>query len=447
MNLLPPPHSIEAEQSVIGALILGADFSLAAEIIESKDFFHHAHTVIFTAIGMLVSAGSKIDLLTISDALESKRELENAGGIAYLAELAKNTPSTSNLAAYAEIVRERSNLRRILSAGIQIQQLAMGELPLDQKIAQAQNLTLCLDGEITEKDSQTVAEILPDILADIETRSTGNEIDGLLTGYGYLDKILKGLKGGHVHVVAGRPGAGKTTLAINIVENVAALQKPVLVFSLEMPKKELVKRMIASLGRLDIDSIDNGQLENKWQNLTIGVTKLKEMPISICDKGGMSMAKIRTIARFHKKRKDTELILIDYIGLIRTNNTKQQSRNNELGEVSRQCKELAKELNIPIILLAQLNRAIETRADKTPTLSDLRDSGEIEQDADTVTFLYRPTLDESGQTTITVAKNRHGKTGQFFLMLKGEYSRFEACVNDGYTDQKQASRPSWADNY
>jgi len=158
------------------------------------------------------------------------------------------------------------------------------------------------------------------------------------------------------------------------------------------------------------------------------------------------MAKIRTIARFHKKRKDTQLILIDYIGLVRTLNIKAQSRNNELGEVSRQCKELAKELNIPIILLAQLNRAIETRADKTPTLSDLRDSGEIEQDADTVTFLYRPLLDESGQTTVTVAKNRHGKTGQFYLTLKGEFSRFEACLSENNYQQGQPKK-SWADKY
>jgi replicative DNA helicase len=420
------PHSPEAEAGVIGGLVCGAEMDTVSEIITADDFYSIVNRIIFTACGMLVSSGIKCDLLTISNRLEQSKELDSIGGIGYLAEIASNTPSISNIGRYAEIVKEKSKLRRILAAGAEIQALAIGDMLLEEKVAQAQNIALSLNSESQESDTAELKEILSVIISDIDKRANGHEVDGLLTGFGYLDKILNGLKGGHVHVMAGRPGSGKTTLAINIAEHIAQQKKPVLVFSLEMPKKELVKRMIASLGRVDIDSIDSGHLEGKWDKLSLGVTKLKDMPISICDKGGLTISRIRTIARFHKKRADTQLIVIDYIGLVRTPNLKNSNRNNELGEVSRQCKELAKELNVPVILLAQLNRSIETRADKTPTLSDLRDSGEIEQDADTVTFLYRPALDETGSTTVTVAKNRHGKTGQFFLTLLGQYSKFEA---------------------
>jgi replicative DNA helicase len=419
------PNSLESEQGVIGALILGADFDSIASILSPEDFYQIQHKVIFTACGILVSKGHPVDLLTLSESLEQSKDLSMCGGMGYLADLAKNTPSVTNAPKYAEIVKDRAKQRMILGVGAQIQSLAVGDLQTEEKIAQAQNLALALSGENKDKDTESVCDVVPSILADIEARANNQQVDGLLTGFTYLDLILKGLKGGHVHVIAGRPASGKTTLAINIAENIAMQKNQVLVFSLEMPKKELVKRMIASLGRIDIDAMDNGQLEGKWDNLSIGVKKLKDMSLSICDKGGMTISRIRTIARFHKKRTDTKLIVIDYIGLIRTPNSKNANRNNELGEVSRQCKELAKELDLPVILLAQLNRSIETRSDKTPTLSDLRDSGEIEQDADTVTFLYRPALDETGVTTVTVAKNRHGKTGQFFLTLQGKYSRFE----------------------
>jgi len=215
-------------------------------------------------------------------------------------------------------------------------------------------------------------------------------------------------------------------------------------FSLEMPVMELAQRMVANTSGISLDAIDSGNMDGQWDKLSAGVIKLRDKPLKTCDIGGLTINRIRTIARFQKKISGTKLIVIDYIGLIRTPNAKGANRNQELGEVSRQVKEMAKELDLPIILLAQLNRSIETRSDKTPTLSDLRDSGEIEQDADTVTFLYRPASEENGITEITVAKNRHGKTGSFRLALNGQYSRFETTNQTEYRPQ---SKETWSDKY
>lgn len=431
-------YSIEAERSVIGSLILGADFDLVSNEVTTEDFFQLNHQIIFNAVGFMVGSGLSIDLLTLNEYLERRKEIDSVGGFVYLAELAQSTPSVANSVAYAKIVKEKSILRSLSMASMKIQELAKGELGVDEKIAQAQNLILSVGVESKEADTCEMTEVLRDVVADIQERAEGKAVDGLLTSYKLYDGLLKGLKGGHTHVMAGRPGSGKTTLAINIAERVAE-KVPVLVFSLEMPRKELVRRMIASLGRVPVDAIDDGNLDGKWDNLSAGVNKLKQLPISICDKGGLSISRIRTIARFHKKAKNTGLIVIDYIGLIRTPNSKNSNRNLELGEVSRQLKEMAKELNIPVIILAQLNRGIENRADKTPTLADLRDSGEIEQDADTVTFLYRPQDAENGETSVTLAKNRHGKTGAFSLVLSGQYSRFD--------DMAYTANEHWSKKY
>ncbi len=441
-HMTPPPQSLEAEQGVIGALLLGADFDLVANEIESSDFFHPSHSVIYNAICAMVGSGLKVDILTLDVFLTSRKESDISGGFVYLAELAKNTPSVSNSVPYAKIVKEKSILRRIISTAGKIRELVQSECSVEEKIAQAQNLALSIENRTNEPDTYEIKDIFPEVIADIERRSERKEQDGLLTGYSFMDGMLKGLKGGHTHIIAGRPGTGKTTLAINIGEHIAQTV-PVLIFSLEMPRKELVTRMISSLGRVPIDAIQDGKMDGNYDKLSIGAAKLKSLKVSICDRGGMTISRIRTIARFNKKIKGTGLIIIDYIGLVRTPNQKNSNRNLELGEVSRQLKEMAKELDIPIIVLAQLNRGIETRNEKTPNLADLRDSGEIEQDADTVTFLYRD-KDSTGETEITIAKNRHGKTGKGQLFLRGEFSKFENIVGDYQGSQ---SKQSLADRY
>jgi replicative DNA helicase len=446
-TLRQPPSSLEAEQAVIGALLLGAKFDEISSIIESADFFHPNHSVIFSVVGNVIARGSKADLITVSDALEARKELNNIGGIAYLADMAKNTPSVTNAENYARVIKDKATQRKLLAIAREITSTVYGDSPTDEKIAVAQNLALSVDSAKGKEETVDINSALQTFIDEIDDRRQNKKHGGIETGMVDYDKLVKGLKNGHVHVIAGRPGSGKTAFALNIIKNVILQNNPVLMFSLEMPTNELIQRMVSNTGGISLDALDDGNMEpHHWDKLSASVASLRDRPLQTCDIGGLTINRIRTIARFQKKIHGTKLIVIDYIGLIRTPAAKGANRNQELGEVSRQVKEMAKELDLPVIELAQLNRSIETRSDKTPTLSDLRDSGEIEQDADTVTFIYRGQNEENGITEITVAKNRHGKTGRFEMRLNGQFSRFEP-TGSNYSQSSDSGKKSWADKY
>ena len=442
--LKKPPASLDAEQAVIGALLLGASFEEIMSVVESTDFYYPQHSTIFSVVGSVIASGSKADLITVSDALDQRKELDNVGGMAYLAELAKNTPSTKNATQYASVVKDRATQRKLLAIAHEIASMVYGDRPTEEKIATAQSLALSVDSTKSRSETVDLNTALGAFLGELDDRHHKKTNGGINTGMPDYERLIKGLKKGHVHVIAGRPGTGKTAFALNIIKNVVLDNNPVLMFSLEMPTMELIQRMISNTGGVALDSLDDGQLEaHEWDKLSASITKLRDKPFTTCDIHGLTINRIRAVARFQKKVNKTKLIVIDYIGLIRTPNAKGANRNQELGEVSRQIKEMAKELEVPVILLAQLNRSIESRGDKTPTLSDLRDSGEIEQDCDSATFLYRKRTEENGITEVTVAKNRHGKTGRFDIVLNGRYSRFEPAANN-YSPQP-TNKKSWMD--
>jgi len=443
-KLKTPPQSLEAEQGVIGSLLLGAQFDMVSACVSAEDFYQPQHRLLFAACGVLAGKDVKTDLITVSDCLDASKELEIAGGMAYLAELAKNTPSISNAFAYAQIVRDRAMQRHVISAGQQIAQLGFnGDILTADKIVEAQKIVLALDASDATEEVTNADEPIKALIHKIEERGNKKGYLGELSGFPDLDGFVKGFRSKRVFVLAGRPGSGKSTLATNIIEYVAGNGSPALIFSLEMTTEEVIERMVCSLGRVDGNAIDSGEMDNQWEKLTAGVHRVKLLPIRFCDKTGLTIGRIRAIARFQKKMHGIKFIVIDHIGLIRTPG--KQNRNIELGEVSRQIKEMAKELDVDVLEICQLNRAIESRNDKTPNMSDLRDSGEIEQDADFIGIIHRPQEEQGGLTTLTVTKNRGGKLGKMTIVHKGQYSRFESY--SGIDEPHQSNKKSWADKY
>jgi len=437
-----PPNSLEAEQGVIGALMIGAQFDSVSELVSSDDFYYPQNRSIFLAAASLAMNRAVIDIITLSDVLERQNLLNEIGGLAYLAELAKNTPSAAHAIEYAKIIRDKAQRRRIIIAAQEIAGLGYGEGLLDDIVRQSQSLTMAFDAHSKADVAVSISEVMAGIVHDFDNP---NPHVGFKTGFPDMDKILTGLEKGAVHIIAARPSTGKTALAINIIENIAQEGAPVLIFSLEMTAKSLGRRMIASLGRVNNHAIKTRDMEGQWDKFAAGVTKAKALPIHIYERSGLSIAEICTRARFQKKANKTEVIVIDFLQLIRREKSN-KSTSDEVGLISNEIKNLAKELDVAIILLSQLNRGIEGRSDKQPVLSDLRSSGDIEQDAETITFMYRPILEANGLTTITVAKNRDGETGQCNLVLNGKYSRFESSADNTPQDGR-GGKKSWSDDW
>ncbi|MBT8110066.1 MAG: replicative DNA helicase [Gammaproteobacteria bacterium] len=446
-RLKVPPNSINAEQALIGGLMLNAQaWDKIADVIVGEDFYRKDHRVIFAAIANLVEAGSPCDVVTVSEHLDGRGELEQAGGLEYLATLANETAGAANARAYAKIIRETSTLRALINAGNEISGNAFtsGERNAAQILDEAERLVF----DIAEKGSRgrrgfkSLKQILPEAVdrIDLLHQSEGS-ITGISSGYQEFDKLTAGLQAGDLIIVAGRPSMGKTTLALNIGENAAIGSKvPTAIFSMEMPSQQLAFRMISSLGRVDQTHLRTGNFPDEdWSRINTAVQLMSEAPIFIDDTPSLSPTEIRARARRLHREHGLGLIIIDYLQLMQVEGTK-ENRATEISEISRSLKALAKELEVPVIALSQLNRSVEQRTDKRPVMSDLRESGAIEQDADLIIFIYREEVynqdtPRKGIADIAIAKQRNGPIGDFPLTFVGRYTKFENWVPDAYAEE------------
>ncbi|GHT91251.1 replicative DNA helicase [Betaproteobacteria bacterium] len=443
-----PPHSIEAEQSVIGGLLLdNKAWERASDLVVDTDFYRDEHRRIFRQISKLLNQGKPADVVTVAEALETAGESEHTGGLAYLGELASNTPSAANISRYAEIVHERAILRQLIAVTDEIAGHALNPMGRDvnELLDEAEKKIL----EIAKKGMRAsdFVHINPllgkvmDRLQDLCDRDNPDEITGVPTGFIDLDQKTSGLQGGDLIIVAGRPSMGKTAFALNIAENVAVHSGlPVGVFSMEMGGEQLAMRMLASCGRLDSQRLRTGRLnDEEWGKVTVSLGKLHEAPLYIDETGGLNPFELRSRARnLERLCGKLGLIVIDYIQLM-SSARQNENRATEVSEISRSIKALAKELNVPIIALSQLSRKVEERTDKRPMMSDLRESGAIEQDADVIIMLYRdeyykPETQEKGIAEVIIGKQRNGPTGTVRLAFLGEYTRFENLAQGGFAD-------------
>lgn len=437
----------EAELGVIGAMMHKPELieSIGA-LVSPADFFDTDASDLYAMILAARSAGRPVDSVSLSDirAELSSGELT----IVRASEIMRDVPSAANGPEYARIVVERSKARKIAEIGQSIINMASHARPLAGIIADAQEAVLALNSEDDEPDVITLREALGPVVDEMDARFNGEGINGHATGLKDLDELVQGLRGSHVIIIAGRPGTGKTTLGLGIAEQLTIRDgKSALVFSLEMSAKELSKRSLASSSAVTLGSIDTGQAMGNDESITRitgAVSRMHSADLRICQKGGLTLSRIRNIARFQHRAKPLDLIVIDYIGLIAPEaGSRQQNRNLELGAISRGIKAMAKELNLPVIVLAQLNRSIETRSTKKPQMSDLRDSGEIEQDADIIMIAHRDAdsdLGRSGVTEIDVVKHRHASVGHCLLQHQGEFARFVNYAGKR-EQQQEASAP------
>lgn len=438
-----PPQSVEAEQSVLGGLLLdNTAWDRISDIVSETDFYRADHRLIFQHIMLLIENNRPADVLTVAENLERSAKLEEAGGQAYLGSLSMNTPSAANIRRYAEIVRERAIMRQLAQAGTEIADAAYNPAGREAKdlIDEAEAKVFHI-AEAGAKSRQGFVKIDPLLTETVEridmlySRENKDDVIGLATGYVDLDRMTSGLQQGELVVIAARPSMGKTALAMNIVEHVALnLKKAAAVFSMEMSGSQLTLRMIGSVGRVDQHKLRSGTFEeSEWPKLVDAVGKLNDSQIHIDDTAGLNALEVRSRARrLHRQCGGLSLIVVDYLQLMSgTSSGREENRATEVAEISRSLKSLAKELKVPVIALSQLNRSVESRQDKRPMMSDLRESGAIEQDADLILFIYRdevynPTNEASkGKAEIIVAKQRNGPTGPVTLTFLGRHTRFE----------------------
>ncbi|PLY12070.1 MAG: replicative DNA helicase [Sedimenticola sp.] len=447
-NLKVPPHSIQAEQSVIGGLMLdNSAWDQIADVVSEEDFYRREHRLIFRSVESLAEKNQPYDVVTLSEELERFGQLKEAGGLAYLGSLAKDTPSAANIKAYAGIVREHSVMRQLIHVGTDIANSGFQPEGRDstQLLDEAEQRVF----QIAEQGSRGkggfvgIKSLLTKAVDKIETLFEQDDpITGLSTGFTDLDKMTSGLQPADLVIVAGRPSMGKTTLAMNISENIAVNSgKPVAVFSMEMPGEQLAMRMMSSLGRIDQHRIRTGRLEDdEWPRLTSAVSILAEAKLFIDDTPAMTPTEVRARARrLMREHGELGLIMIDYLQLMQAP-SHAENRTNEISAISRSLKALAKELKVPVIALSQLNRSLEQRTNKRPIMSDLRESGAIEQDADLVVFIYRDEVynqdsTEKGIAEIIIGKQRNGPIGTLRLTFLGKYTKFENFIDDVYRDE------------
>ena len=443
-----PPHSIEAEQSVLGSMLIAPDaWDKVAELVTDEDFYNRSHQIIFRAILRLLSKSHPIDLITVSEDLEERDELDDAGGFAYLGELARNTPSAANVTAYAQIIKERAVTRELIGVAHEIAEA--GYNPEGRNSGEILDMAESKVFEIAEKRTgkdegpKNVEAVLSKTIDRLEILVKSNkEVTGVSTGYTDLDKKTSGLQPSDLIIVAARPSMGKTTFAMNLCENAMLLEtKPVLVFSLEMPSEQIMMRMLASLSRVDQTKIRTAQLNDEdWARISNTMAMLKDKDnLFIDDSSGLTPMDVRTRARkLARDKGGISLIMIDYLQLMRVPSLS-DNRTLEIAEISRSLKALAKELEVPVVALSQLNRGLEQRADKRPINSDLRESGSIEQDADLIMFIYRDEVyhEESadkGVAEIIIGKQRNGPIGTSRLTFQGQFSRFDNYAGPALAD-------------
>lgn len=435
-DLRLPPHSDDAEQSLIGGLIIDSRaWDLVADIVTDVDFYRDDHRRIFGHIRKMVETGKQIDVLTLSESIERSNESDQTGGLGYLGEIANATPSVANIRGYAEIVADHSARRRLAAVATQIDALAHGRGDARCAIDEAQRLLIDIaDAGPSRSEPTAIGALLGAVIDDMETRSaSGSSIAGLSTGFIDLDRKLSGLHSGDLIILAGRPAMGKTALALNIAENVATAGKPALVFSLEMSDKQLATRSVASLGSVSMERMLNGRLlDSDWDGITAALGRLHEAPLIIDESGGLTVTQMTARARRVMRRQGLALIVIDYLQLMRGEGN---NRNEELGDLTRRLKLMAKELRVPVIVLSQLSRKVEERTNKRPLMSDLRESGAIEQDADLILMVYRDEYynagsPDAGTAEVLITKHRMGATGEVRLTFQGEFSRFRDLATD-----------------
>ncbi len=438
ITLKTPPHSIEAEQAVLGGLMIDNQaWDHVADRLTENDFYRLDHRAIFRTMADLVLNSKPLDIITVSEILERNKELENVGGLAYLGALAKNTPSSANISAYADIVRERSILRQLVEAGSEIVESGFdpGHRTAAELLDTAERRVFSIAemGGKAGGGPQIISEVLSRTVDRIDALfNAKSAITGITSGYTDFDRYTSGLQPADLIVVAGRPSMGKTTFAMNLAEHaVMKHDDTVLVFSMEMPAEALAMRMLSSLGRIEQQRIRSGQLEDDdWPRLTSAISMMSSKKLLIDDSGSLSPFEVRARARrVARTYGNLGLIVIDYLQLMRVPGYNEH-RSAEIAEISRSLKSLARELNVPVVVASQLNRSLEQRPEKRPVMSDLRESGAIEQDADLIVFIYRDEVyhkdsHDKGTAEIIIAKQRNGPTGTVRLTFLGHYSRFE----------------------
>ncbi|MEQ3445824.1 replicative DNA helicase [Enterococcus cecorum] len=438
-----PPQDIEAEQAVLGAIFLDAEALVEAMAqIEPQDFYRRAHQIIFRSMIALNDRNENIDIITLKSQIESENTLEDVGGISYLTELSQVTPTASGVAHYAKIVKDKSTLRELIQAATKIVKEGYSqEGSVEEIVEAAEKGILNVSEKRNSTGFQAIADVLNSTMEHIDMLSQQNEeITGLPTGYPELDKMTAGLQPEELIILAARPAVGKTAFALNIAQNIGTrTDRSVAIFSLEMGAESLVNRMLCAEGTIEAGHLRTGQLtEQEWHNLIMAMGSLSNTSIFIDDTPGIKVSEIRArCRRLAQEKGNLGLILIDYLQLIEGSG--RESRQQEVSEISRQLKKLAKELKVPVIALSQLSRSVEQRQDKRPVLSDIRESGSIEQDADIVAFLYREDYyqrqgteedkNEEEQAVndvieVIIEKNRSGARGTVELLFKKEYNKF-----------------------
>jgi replicative DNA helicase len=440
LSIKVPPHSVEAEQSVLGGLLLdNSAFDRIGDVFSGSDFYRDDHRRIFHHIVSLIQAGKPADVVTVDESIKSSEDRDKTGGLAYLGALAQSTPSAHNIRRYAEIVRERAVMRKLVEVGTGIADAALNPMGKDvgQMLDEAESRVLQI-AEAGSRGRQGFVDIQPLLTQVMERidmlyhRENPSSVTGVPTGYHDLDDRTSGLQEGDLVIVAGRPSMGKTAFALNIAEHVAVENRlPVAVFSMEMAGTQLAMRLLGSVGRLDQHKLRTGRLTDEdWNRLANAVGKLNDTPIHIDETPALNALELRARARrLHRQYGKLGLIVVDYLQLMQAS-TQGENRATEISEISRSLKALAKELKVPVVALSQLNRGLEQRPNKRPIMSDLRESGAIEQDADLILFIYRDEVynegtAEKGVAEIIIGKQRNGPIGTVRLTFLGEYTRFE----------------------
>ena len=439
-SLRVPPHSIEAEQSVLGGLLLdNAAWDKIADMVSADDFYRFDHRLIFQHIVKLINASRPADVITVFDSLTSAAKAEDAGGITYLNALAQNTPSAANIRRYAEIVRDRGVLRKLITVSDEITSAAFNPQGKEVKQmldeAESKIFSIAEEGARGSQGFQEIQPLLTQVVERIDelyNRDNQNDITGVPTGFVDLDRMTSGLQPGDLIIVAGRPSMGKTAFSVNIGETVAVESGlPVAIFSMEMGGTQLVMRLLGSVGRLDQHRLKTGRLnDDDWPRLTHAIQKMNDAQIYIDETPALNSIELRARSRrLARTCGKLGLIIVDYLQLMSANSPG-ENRATEISEISRNLKGLAKELNCPVIALSQLNRSLEQRPNKRPVMSDLRESGAIEQDADLILFIYRdevynPDSPDKGMAEIIIGKQRNGPIGSVRMTFLGQYTKFE----------------------
>jgi len=430
-----PPQNLEAEMAVLGSMLLDEDaISVASEMLEADSFYKDSHRKIFEAIISLYSANKPVDLITLTDALKKEETLEEVGGPSFLTALANSVPTAANISHYASIVKEKSILRNLINNATRIVSLCYeSEGNVNEVVDSAEKFIFEVSDRKNQGTTLHLKEIVKDSIESIDRLYQNKaHVTGIPTGYIDFDIKTAGLQSSDLVVIAGRPSMGKSAFALGIAEYAGVVEKaPLAIFSLEMAKEQLVQRMLCAHARVDAHKVRTGYLATSdWPRLTAAAGKLSEAPIFIDDSAGITVMQLRAKARRLKAHHDIKLIILDYMQLMSGSSNNTENRQQEISEISRSLKALARELSVPVIAISQLSRAVESRTDHRPQLSDLRESGAIEQDADVVVLIlreeyYNPTPDNQGVAEVIIAKQRNGPVGALKLSFIKEYTRFE----------------------